>query len=144
MDVDFSTKILFEHIKTQTESKHKLKKTIYDKLLYKIQQKIFKASSLETFSILYEIPKFIIGCPIYSLTDCSEYIVQNLETNGFKAKLFNKNELKLLGIKKPNSAIIYISWEHLNENNKTSSMNLSTNNIDNENKYIHINNKKFK
>jgi len=117
MDTEFNTKVLYNHIKTQSEIKNKSREKIYNKILQKIQKKIFKASSTDVFSILYEIPKFIIGEPLYSISKCAEYIAYNLGSNGFKVKLFDKKELKeFFGIKKPQSPVILISWEHLKYN----------------------------
>jgi len=117
MDAEFNTKILYDHIKTQTDVKTKSREKIYNKVLEKIQRKIFKASSSDIFTILYEIPKFIIGEPLYSISKCAEYIAYNLGSNGFKIKLFDKKELKeILGIKRPQSPVILISWEHLKYN----------------------------
>jgi hypothetical protein len=134
---DLSTKMLFEHIKNQTASKNKIKKNVYNKLLEKIQQKIYKSSTNDVYSIFFEIPKFIIGQATYNLTECAEYIMNTLNSNGFKVKLFNKQELKELGIKKPNSAIIYISWEHLKNLNNTEPVKMTP-----DEKYIYINNKR--
>ena len=169
MDTEFNTKVLYNHIKTQTEIKNKSREKIYNKVLLKIQKKIFKESSTGIFSILYEIPKFIIGEPLYSVYKCAEYIAYNLGSNGFKIKLFDKKELKdIFGIKKPQSPVILISWEHLkynqqinnqhtqqltnqitnqisNYNNNNNNYNNNNNNNDNNNNYNNDNqlNQKF-
>jgi len=116
LDTNLNTKILYEQIKKQNDIKNKSREQIYNKILNKIQKKIFKTSSNDIFYILYEIPKFIIGEPLYSISKCAEYIIHNLETNGFKTKFFNKKQLKTCGIKKPPLCILLISWEHLKQN----------------------------
>ena len=112
-DKDLNTDLLFKYIKKQNEHKKKLRSQIYNKILHKIHNKIFAASKQEKYNIYFEIPGIILGEPIYNLSECSKYIFNYLQTNGFKVKLFNKNELKQLGIKNSNSTIIAISWENV-------------------------------
>ena len=107
MNNDFNTKKLYEYIKAQNEIKNKSKIKIYNKILLKIQHKIFKLSAIDKYSFLFEIPSFILGEPLYKLNECSKYIYNNLISNGFNIRLFTKQELKNLGIKNTNSCIIY-------------------------------------
>ena len=156
MNNDFNTKKLYEYIKAQNEIKNKSKIKIYNKILLKIQHKIFKLSAIDKYSFLFEIPSFILGEPLYKLNECSKYIYNNLISNGFNIRLFTKQELKNLGIKNTNSCIIYITWKHLNENennninniNNNINNNNTNNNMNNNNnineKYIYINNKNKK
>jgi hypothetical protein len=39
------------------------------------------------------IPEFIIGLPLYSLTECKDYIIRKIGKNGFKIEFFEPNIL---------------------------------------------------
>ena len=47
--------------------------------------------------LLTEIPKLIIGLPIYSVEGCIKYVVKKLEKNGFEVDLLSDSN-------------IFISW----------------------------------
>ena len=35
-------------------------------------------------SCVYEVPEFVLGCPVYDLTDCILFVKRHLESNGYK------------------------------------------------------------
>ena len=83
---------------SQQKEKEKTKYKIYDKIYELIEKRIIMASSCNFYNILYEIPEFLIGYPVYNLNDCSEYIQNKLKNNNFQIDFY-----------KPN--ILFISWE---------------------------------
>lgn len=82
----------FELIRCQQEKDAK-KIEAYKKIYYSIEKKISISSSMNLYYTWFEVPEFILGFPLYNLSDCIDYIVQNLISNGFKAEHYNPNIL---------------------------------------------------
>jgi hypothetical protein len=79
----------------------------YKKVLEVCENKIRTASEKELFKIYIDVPEFIIGLPIYDISDCIKYITANLEKNGFLVQYYFPKTL-------------YVSWD-LDEINKNDS-----------------------
>jgi hypothetical protein len=75
------------------KKKESRKYLIYDKIYKSIEKKIELASSGDHFHTWYEIPVFILGCPVYSVKDCKEYIGTKLKNNGFECNYYDSNLL---------------------------------------------------
>jgi hypothetical protein len=71
---------------------------IYDNVLVKCHKRIKYNSSLERTYCFYQIPEFIIGVPLYRVTEMRTYIINSLKNNGFKIMYIEPNWL-------------FISWE---------------------------------
>jgi hypothetical protein len=71
---------------------------IYDNVLVKCHKRIKYNSSLERTYCFYQIPEFIIGVPLYKVTEMRTYIINSLKNNGFKIMYIEPNWL-------------FISWE---------------------------------
>lgn len=71
---------------------------IYDGVLVKCHKRIKYNSSLERTYCFFQIPEFIIGTPIYKVTEMRTYIINSLKNNGFKIMYIEPNWL-------------FISWE---------------------------------
>ena len=86
-------------------NKKKEKRTrSFDKILETCHQKIINASKKELFKVYFDVPDFVLGLPVYDLSECIKYIVKSLENNGFLVKyIFPK--------------LLYISWDFKEINN---------------------------
>lgn len=82
------------------KEKEKAKCKIYEKIYELIEKRIVQASSCNFYNIVYEIPEFLIGYPIYSLSDCSDYIQIKLKNNNFNIEFYIPN-------------ILIISWNNI-------------------------------
>ena len=71
---------------------------IFDGVLVKCHKRIKYNSSLEKTYCFYQIPEFIIGTPLYKVTEMRTYIINSLKNNGFKIMYVEPNWL-------------FISWE---------------------------------
>ena len=71
---------------------------IYDNVLVKCHKRIKYNSSLERTYCFYQIPEFIIGVPLYKVTEMRTYIINSLKNNGFKIMYIEPNWL-------------FISWD---------------------------------
>ena len=71
---------------------------IYDNVLVKCHKRIKYNSSLERTYCFFQIPEFIIGVPLYKVTEMRIYIINSLKNNGFKIMYIEPNWL-------------FISWE---------------------------------
>ncbi len=71
---------------------------IYDGVLLKCHKRIKYNSSLERTYCFFQIPEFIIGVPLYKVTEMRTYIINSLKNNGFKIMYIEPNW-------------IFVSWE---------------------------------
>lgn len=81
---------------------HKSKINTYDSVLKKCYQRIKRYSENYHLYCLYEIPKFIIGTPIYDYNELKKYITNKLKNKGFKVLNLDNTTL-------------YISWNLKNK-----------------------------
>jgi len=79
-------------IKEQKKREDKKKET-FNKILEKVEKKIILASSANYYFTWYSIPEFIIGLPLYSLKECTDYVIRKIGKNGFKTEFFEPNIL---------------------------------------------------
>ena len=79
-------------IKKQKEREN-IKYKTFSKIYNKIIKKITLASSSNFYYIWYEIPNFIIGCPLYNINDCKTVIIDKLKYNEFDVEEFEPNIL---------------------------------------------------
>jgi hypothetical protein len=70
-----------------------IKKETFNKILTKVEKKIILASAANYYFTWYTIPEFIIGLPLYSLTECKEFIIKKINKDGFTTEFFNPNIL---------------------------------------------------
>ena len=79
-------------IKKQKEIDNK-KYVTFGKIYEIIERKIVIASSGNNYSIIFEIPTFLVGVSIYSVDECKTYLCHQLKKNGFKIEFFEPNIL---------------------------------------------------
>jgi len=65
----------------------------FDKIYSNIEKKIIKASATNFYFIWYEVPQYIIGCPLYNYNECIEYLLKKLKINDFKIEKYEPNIL---------------------------------------------------
>jgi len=73
-------------IKQQKEREDR-KFLTFEKVFKLVEKKICYASSGNFYTTWYQIPAFLIGLPLYSLDDCSTYIINKLNKDGFEANI---------------------------------------------------------
>ena len=81
--------------------KDKNKHTIFNEIILKCHKKIKTTAQNGGLCMFFEIPYFIIGKPLYNVSDCVEYIVDAMKKNGFFVSILSP----------PNTNILYISWK---------------------------------
>lgn len=69
----------------------------FDGILKQIHTRIRYYSKLERTFCFFQIPEFIIGVPLYNVSDLRNYIINSLKRNGFHIVYIDPNWL-------------YISW----------------------------------
>lgn len=70
----------------------------YDAILQKCYSKIKGATAVEQMRVLYEVPEFVVGVPIYDIQHCMAYMIHQLRTHGFIVNYFFPR-------------ILHISWD---------------------------------
>lgn len=85
---------------TINKKKH-VRTNIYDSILNKCHNKIKQAAEKELIGTFFNIPNYVVGLPLFNISECSKYIFDHLQQNGFKVNFLTFN-------------IIHISWEITN------------------------------
>lgn len=98
-------------IHNEINRRKEIKTKSYKKVLEVCENKIRTASEKELLKIYIDVPEFIIGLPIYDISECIKYITVNLERNGFLVQYYFPKTL-------------YVSWD-LDEINKSDSQDES-------------------
>lgn len=70
------------------KEREKIKYITFAKIFKTIEKKITLAASSNLNYIWYEIPEFLIGCPLYNLDECKKNIIRQLKENGFDIEEF--------------------------------------------------------
>lgn len=78
--------------------KKSVRTKIYNSVLSKCHNKIKQAAEKEQMSIFFSIPRYVVGLPLYDITECSRYVFENLQQNGFNVYYLTFD-------------VIHISWE---------------------------------
>ena len=123
---DFDVNILIDDQYKQQQKKL----DVYNKILNKIYNKVKLVNKRKKMDLIYEIPNYIFGFPLYNNRTCLVFIISSMRKNGFVIK-FNF----------PN--ILYISWKDLVQTSikkvTTDLMNTNSRNIKKVNKNKNIN-----
>ena len=67
----------------------------YDKVLKQCHARIKYYSKFEKTTCFFAIPEFIIGVPLYDVSEMKQYIMNSLEKNGFKLMYLHPNWLMI-------------------------------------------------
>lgn len=83
--------------KSKDDREDKRKKT-FQGVLGKIHAKIRIAAAHDHQALFYTVPEYIVGIPLYSITDCIEFVISSLKNNGFVIRYIYPNA-------------IYVNWD---------------------------------
>ena len=78
-------------------NKNKVRMEKFDMILQRIHSRIKYNARLEKTYCFFQIPEFIIGVPLYNVSDLRNYIINSLKRNGFHILYIDPNW-------------VYISW----------------------------------
>ena len=84
-----------ELVKAQVKKDEQKVKT-YIKIYEFIEKKIILASSGNSYELIYQIPQYILGLPLYSMPSCVEYVCKKLKEDGFKIKYYEPNVINII------------------------------------------------
>ena len=98
---DFSEKINLDELYEKKKQYDLSKLEIFNKLLNRIHTKIKLTSRQKRDEQFcwFLVPEVMIGVPKYDQSACISYLMDKLDTNGFKVKYLHPN-------------VIFISWKH--------------------------------
>ena len=66
---------------------------LYDSILKKCHSRILYNSGLQRTYCFYQIPEFVIGIPLYDISELRNYVMNSLKTNGFEFLYIEPNWL---------------------------------------------------
>ena len=112
---------LHKEIEKREKRKNKVYQTILDKVNYRI---ILTNQKSKDCMCLFVVPAFIFGVPLYNMTNCIIYIMEDLIDKGFKVNYTDPN-------------LLTISWKEKPKNieNREESVGLLDNNLYNNSIY---------
>jgi hypothetical protein len=87
------------------EKKQDYKNELFNKILQQCHRRIeFCSDSGDLYSI-FTIPEYVIGYPLFDKAECCQFLIKNLNSNGFKVQSYADN-------------YIYITWSHVYDSYK--------------------------
>ena len=94
------------------QRRQETRQDVFAKVLEKCYLKIERVAAADRLFVFYEVPMFVVGCPLFRIEDCIMYMKGHLEKNGFLFKYYFPN-------------IVYVSWnkEEIKEHKLTSDLN---------------------
>ena len=76
-----------------TTKKNLARLETYDKILKQCHTRIKQYSKSEMTTCFFAIPEFIIGVPLFDISELRTYMINSLEKNGFKIMYLHPNWL---------------------------------------------------
>ena len=73
----------------------------FDYIIELCHRRIRNIASYGGMNCFYEIPGLLVGYPLYSLEDCTAYVIEKLRASGFLVQI----------LPPPHVSVIYISWD---------------------------------
>jgi hypothetical protein len=61
----------------------------YNKIYHMIEKKISIANNGGSSYIVFQVPQFLIGLPLFTTEECIDYLIKRLNKNGFKYIIHN-------------------------------------------------------
>lgn len=108
---------IFELHRTINE-KNMRKTECYEKVLETCHRKISIAAEHRQLRLMYEVPEYVVGYPIFDISNCIKFLSKSLKSNGFLVKYYFPK-------------VLYISWDFdeikTNEESEKKAMFLSQN-----------------
>lgn len=74
---------IFE-LQSSINKKKQNRNNIYENVLEKCHIKIKTAANKEQYECIYDVPQYIVGLPLYNINECIDFMVRQLNDNGFK------------------------------------------------------------
>ena len=101
MNNNFNEKLNLDDLYERTRETSQTKIKTYQKILARIHTRIKTISRQRNNSkfCMYIIPEFILGIPRYDISECTNYVINQLTENGFQIKYTYPN-------------LLFISWQH--------------------------------
>lgn len=84
---DFTIDI--HEIRKKQKEKEELRLSIYKHISSRVFKKIKDVADSEGYYLMYELPEFIPGLPLYDMNECIIFLINSLKDKGFKSKYVN-------------------------------------------------------
>lgn len=96
----------------QLDKKKVSRNKSFEKVVEICFNKIRTATEKEHLRLVFDVPEYVLGLPVYNLNDCTIYIMEKLKLNGFLVRFYFPKTL-------------YISWD-LDELTETNTISESS------------------
>jgi hypothetical protein len=73
---------IFE-LQNSVHRKKEIRISVFQSILVKCHTKITEAAKNELYLCHYHVPEYVMGLPLYNISDCTKYIMTQLQENGF-------------------------------------------------------------
>lgn len=102
---------IFE-LQNSINRKKEHRNSIYERVLNKCHIKIKTAANKELYETYFDVPNYVVGLPLYNINNCLNFIIEQLQSNGFKV-IYNFPKL------------LHISWFPTNQDNSNSNVEVN-------------------
>lgn len=78
---------IFE-LQNSISQKKKHRVNVYESVLGKCHSKIQIAANKEKYECYYDVPQYVVGLPLFNINECVDFIITQLQTNGFRVNYY--------------------------------------------------------
>lgn len=103
---------------------------VYNKILKKVYNKIELINKRKKTELIYEVPNYIFGYPLYDNRTCMVFIISSLRKKGFYVKFNFPNILFISWKSLISNNIKNITYNLMKKNDETHKINRSQNKLD--------------
>lgn len=78
---------IFE-LQNSINKKKQQRVNVYESVLSKCHMKIQIAAKKEKYECFYDVPQYVVGLPLFNINECVDFIISQLQNNGFHVKYY--------------------------------------------------------
>jgi hypothetical protein len=71
-------------LQNSINKKQQNRTNVYEQILIKCHFKIKTAANKEQYEVIYDVPQYVVGLPLFNINKCIDFLVKSLNENGFK------------------------------------------------------------
>jgi len=85
---------------TKMDKKKSYKESLFKKILSQTHKRIEHSADAGDHMTVFTVPNYMVGYPLFNRYECIQYLIDELQENGFRVECYNDQYL-------------YITWAHL-------------------------------
>jgi hypothetical protein len=85
-------------LQREKRDRERKRAAIFGDVLSKVYSRITAKAALNWVRMVYEVPRYVVGMPLYDVAACVRYLCKHLRGNGYMLEVYEPN-------------VLYISWD---------------------------------